>query len=456
MSPKKYHPELSHWFYLKLKKVIQLIKLAAMIPFKSFKLLIVMGFLLLTNESNAQQTISLKTCHDSIAHSFPLVNQVDKLARINALKLDNLSTNYLPTLNIKAKATYQSEVVEFSIPVPGVTMPEMPKEQYAATFEISQVIYDGGHTKAAKTLNEQSNKVEQQKVSVDIYQIKEKVNQIYFSGLLVQENIKIMELTRQNINEQKTALQSAVDNGVVLASELDNLNAELLKLEQRLIELETLKMQLYSGLSVLTGIEMPSTTELTLPQVEPAETENLNRPEHHLFNQQKSLMDASIEMTSKNRMPTIGAFATAGYGKPGFDFFNDKMHGYYIVGAQMQWNIWDWKQTQRKKEELHLQKAILDDKEAAFNKNLKVSLSDTELKMQKLERLIEKDNQIIALQQKISERTASQMKNGTKTSVDYLRDLNAVKQAKINLKTREIQKIQTQIEQHTLTGTPLF
>jgi outer membrane protein TolC len=168
------------------------------------------------------------------------------------------------------------------------------------------------------------------------------------------------------------------------------------------------------------------------------------------------MLDATINLTQKKRMPTLGAFANAGYGKPGYDFFNDEIHGFYMVGAQFQWNIWDWKQTNREKQQLSVQKLLIEDNKETFDKNLNIALSEAELRKIKLQQLIVKDKAIIDLQTRISTRSADQMKNGTKTSADYLRDLNVEKQARINLESREIQLIQSQIDELMIKGVPLF
>jgi hypothetical protein len=127
-----------------------------------------------------------------------------------------------------------------------------------------------------------------------------------------------------------------------------------------------------------------------------------------------------------------------------------------MVGAQFQWNIWDWKQTNREKQQLSVQKLLIEDNKETFDKNLNIALSEAELRKIKLQQLIVKDKAIIELQTRISTRSADQMKNGTKTSADYLRDLNVEKQARINLESREIQLIQSQIDELMIKGVPLF
>jgi len=409
-----------------------------------------------TTKTFAQQSISLKMCHDSATANYPLANQAEKLQQISKLKNDNLKSKYFPTLNLTGKASYQSEVVEISIPVPGIVFPEMPKDQYSANIEINQLIYDGGNIKAAKKINIQNSLVEMQKVEVDMYKIKEQINQLYFQCLLLQENEGILKLMHETVIEQRKMVTSAVNQGMVLESELDNLNAEILRLEQQTIELSSAKTQLIKAIGILTCLNIDENCELELPKLNSANQTELFRPEHQLFLNQAMLLDASIELSERKRMPTLGAFANAGYGKPGFDFFNNEMHGFYMVGAQFRWNIWDWNHTKKEKEQISIQKLLIEDNKQAFDKNITIAISETQNRQNKLKQLILKDKDIIALQAKISKRTADQMKNGIKTSADYLRDLNAEKQARINLESREIQLLQASIEELTLKGANIF
>ncbi len=404
----------------------------------------------------SQNVVSLKMCHDSAEVKFPLAEQKAKFEQINQLKQDNLASNYLPTLNLKAKATYQSEVVEFKISVPGMDLPAMPHEQYSANIEINQLIYDGGNSKAAQKVNEQNSLINIQKVEVDIYGLKVQINQLYFNCLLLQENEGILQLTHETIIEKRKMMISAVDQGMVLESELDNLSAEMLRLEQQIIEIKSAKAQVLKALEILSCVTINENSELLPPQIGTDNNTSIFRPEHKLFQNQSQLLDATLDLTQKKRMPTLAAFANGGYGKPGYDFFNDEIHGFYMVGAQFQWNIWDWKQTNREKQQLSIQKLIVDDNRKAFDKNLTISLSEAELREQKLEQLITKDKAIVELQSRISNRSAEQMKNGTKTSSDYLRDLNAEKQARINLESRQIQLIQSQVDELMIKGAPLF
>ncbi len=414
--------------------------------------------LLLFAQAEAQQTITLQMCHESADSLYPLSFQKEKLAAINELELQNLKSEYYPSVDLNMKFSYQSKVTEVPIPAAalGADSPTVPHEQFGATIDVNQILFDGGTIKNAKNMNQLKTETEIQQVEVDMYKIKEQITQVYFLCLLLQENQKIIELTHINITEQRSVLVSSVENGIVNASELDNLDAEILKLEQQIIDLNSQNKQAVKALSKLSCIDINTDNLIQTPTIKSPIDNAIYRPEHLLFEQQTELLDANIKLTETQRLPKVMAFGSAGMGYPGLNMFSGELEPYYIVGAQLSWNIWDWKQTKRSKQQLSLQKEIITDKTNTYNKNLNIQLSDANIKSEKLEQLISKDIEIIKLRERITKRSASQLENGTINSVDYLFNVNAEKQARINLQSREIQLIQSSIDMHSLAGKPLF
>lgn len=399
-----------------------------------------------SQENSLPEKVTLQMCYDSLDANFPLVKQKQNLEEITRLKIQNLQTRYFPDLYLKAKATYQSEMTKVDLSKMEYPTPDIPKDQYGLSLEVNQVIYDGGNTKAAKAVTQENLKVELQKVVVDVYQFKKQLNQLYFTCLLLQENKAIIELVFQTLDNQRKVAQAAVTQGMLNPSELDQLDAERLKMEQQLYELESGRIQAMSALSELTGMTFSSDITLEMPAFKSQTTNESYRPEQILFNQQSELLNASLEMTAKKRMPTVGAFVNAGYGRPGYNMFSDSFHGYYMVGAQAQWKIWDWKQTRREKEQLNQQKEIINDNRDAFNTNLTIAKTQNQVQTETLDKLMVKDEEIIKLQERITNRAASQLENGTITSAEYIRQLNADKQARINRKVHQIQKNQLQAD----------
>jgi outer membrane protein TolC len=429
-----------------------------MIPIK-IKLLAIA--LLFIQFANAQQLLTLKACYDSLERNYPLVNLQNKIAETDKLQQKIFQANYMPSIELGAKVTHQSDVTKVSLDFdnPMITAPEIaepPLTQYSVTMNIKQILYDGGRTKAASLLATAGANAEKQQVLVDIYSVKDRINKLYFVNLLLQENTKIIELTREQIKKQMQQVESAVKNGASTASPLDNLQAALLQLDQQEIELQSQQQYASEALQKISCIQTNSNVEFSLPLLnEPIEAE-FQRPEHALFEKQSLVLDANSTALQKNRMPTLAAFATAGYGNPALNMFNPDGDTYYIVGAQASWKVWDWKVTQREKAKLLLKKQMIVDRKETFDLALEVQLTEVSTAQEKYNKLLEKDGAIIEIRKKITKRSASALENGTKTSADYLTDLNAEKQARIQLATHKIQQVQNLATHYLITGHKPF
>jgi len=125
---------------------------------------------------------------------------------------------------------------------------------------------------------------------------------------------------------------------------------------------------------------------------------------------------------------------------------------WYMVGAGLSWNIWDWHKTRRERSSMKLQKDIVDTNIDNFSRSINMSLTQEENNAQKLKNLISSDEQLVAIKDQISKRSAVALENGTITSADYIRDLNAALQSRANLETRKVQLVQASVNYQTIKG----
>ena len=112
---------------------------------------------------------------------------------------------------------------------------------------------------------------------------------------------------------------------------------------------------------------------------------------------------------------------------------------FYIVGAKLSWSPWDWNQCSRDRKILEIQKEIISNQQDAFIKNVNVQSENEITTIKKMEELILKDEEIIKLREKITMVSFSKLTNGTIRSSDYIDDITAENQAKIEMKKHQIQ-----------------
>jgi len=417
------------------------------------KLILLLFFTYLISVSYGQQ-LSLDSCQSMARKNHPLLRQAGIIDQISELRQQNIQVLNLPQFDLSARASWQSDVTKLALKIPGFAGPEpLSKDQYKAYVDIKQKLYDGGVGKNRQELEEADRLVSNQQNETELYKIKETVNALYFNALIIQENLRIINFKKQTLDERIKIVGSAVDNGISLPNDLDQLRAEKLLTDQQETELKSTRTTTLALLEIVTGTTITEQTTFSQPTLLVINTNSeFNRPEITLFSLQKTKIDKSEVILTNSRKPYVYAFGQAGYGRPGLNMLNNNFSDWYMVGAGLSWNIYDWHKTSRDKSTLKLQKEIIDTNLDNFNRSVKMSLTQEENNAKKLKELITTDEQLVAIKDQITKRSAVALENGTLTSADYIRDLNAALQAKANLETHKVQLTQASVNYQTIKG----
>lgn len=400
----------------------------------------------------AQQPATLEQCQQWARENHPVLKQSEIYQQILELKNENNATTFLPQVTLNGQATYQSDVTKIGLSLPNMSIPTVDKDQYKFYFDLKQIIWDGGLNKAREVVNKTENAGTQSAVEVELYQVKEKVNQFFFTSFLIQENLNIMGKKVETLKEREKILESGVKNGMVLSSELDQLLAELIKTNQLILELKNNRETVLSALAILTGKNFGEISNLALTELSVLNEKTLMRPELDLFGKQSELLDASAELLKKQRNPKLFGFGQAGYGKPGLNMLNNEFDTYYLVGVSFNWNVFDWKNTNRQRQILKLQQDIVQTKQASFVRNIDLATDQQNRQIEQLTELLKTDEELIAVRQRITKTSASKLDNGAITMADYIQDLNAETTARLTLETHKIQLKEARIKLGNIRG----
>jgi len=394
------------------------------------------------NQNNT--VITLQYCQTEAFNNYPLLKNKSLLQNTSDLKVRNVNTNRLPQINLNGQATYQSDAIDITLPLPGgqTRSISQSKDQYKATLDVNQLLFDGGTTRYQRQLEIAALNSDLQQVDVDLFKIKEQVNNVYFLLLSLQANRRLLNSTLNQILEREKFVASSVKNGVLMSSDLDALVAERLQIEQQISEIDTNQKSALGVLSLFINKSLSDSAKFELPTIELNITEPVKRPEYTLFDLQAKRLDASKQLTGSMLMPKVYAFAQAGYGRPGLNMLSNDFSSFYIIGAQLKWNLWDWHKNKRDRAAVDIQKQMITTQRETFDKNLNIDLQNRLAAVQKLEEALKRDDQIVELRGRVTKASASRLENGVITSTDYLTDLNAETMAKINLEVHKIQLVQ--------------
>jgi outer membrane protein TolC len=399
------------------------------------------------------QSLTLQKAYELAVQNYPLIKQRELIKQTSEYSEENLGKGFLPQINLSGQATYQSAVTQVKLPAPGIFIEPLSKDQYRIVGDVNQLIYDGGAIKQQKGIQYLSDEVEQQKIEVELYKLKERINQIFLGVLFLDEQLKQVDLVKSDLNNGITRVEAQVNNGVALKSNLNVLKAELLKTDQRAIEIRSSRKGYIDVLSLFINQTLPENIRLEKPVVTGSVLNNdIQRPELKLYSTQEKLLGGQYKVVGSRTKPKASLFFQGGYGRPSLNLFTNDFDFFYTTGLRLNWSIGGFYTEKREKKIIELNQKSIDIQKEVFLFNTNTQLKQQESEFDKLQKLIATDNDIIDLRIKVKDAAKAQLENGVITANDYLREVNAEDQARLSLITHQIQLLQAQINYQTISG----
>ena len=400
-----------------------------------------------------QTQLTLENCYEKARINYPLIKQKDYIEKTKEYNVSNVWNGYFPQITINGQATYQSDVTQVPEILPGIIIQRLSKDQYKVVADVTQTIYDGGIMSSQAGIQESASEIDNQKIEIELLNIKERVSQIYLGILLIDAQLNQIELVKNDLNESISKLEAAYLNGTATKSDVDVLKAELLNAEQRKIELQSSRISYLNMLGLLINENLNESTILSTPsQINFLPEVEIIRPELRLYAAQKNLIENQDGLSVSRIIPKASLFFQGGYGKPGLNFFVNEFAWYYITGIRFSWSLSSLYSYGNESEINQLNLQSIDSQTETFLLNTKITTNQQLQEIDKLNKMIEVDKGIIELRTSVKLAAQSKLENGVITSSDYIRELNAEDTAKQNLEIHKIQLLLAQYNYKITTG----
>ncbi len=416
--------------------------------------------LTLTSLLPAQETtITLRDVQELSRLHYPLIKEKDLLNRTQTLQLENLDKAWLPQLILSGQATYQSDVTRVNIPIPNIKIDAPAKDQYKIFGEVNQLIFDGGQNKVQHHITTLNNSVGREDLEVQLYAVKNRVNGLYTGILYIDELIRQVRLTKLDIQTGIAKTAALVNNGVAFKSNLQLLQAELLKAGQREEELLGTRAGLLNTLSLFINRRLDSSARLVIPLVQAEQVfadPIINRPELKAMEQRSRLAGAQKDLIRARNMPKAGLFIQGGYGRPALNLLDNNFDLYYIGGIRLSWNLGGLYSVKNDRELIALSQRNIEIQKEAFLFNSNAELSVARADIARLKKVVAMDAEIIMLRNQVKSAARAQLENGVITANDYLREVNAADQAEQARITHNIQLLQAIIHYNDISGNTIL
>lgn len=399
---------------------------------------------------NARAQLTIIECQQKARENYPMVKQFDLIEQTRQYNISNANKGYLPQVSVAVKATYQSDVTEIppilsqmlsQMSGKEVSFPTLSKDQYQAVLEANQLIWDGGVISAQKKITEAGAEIDRKKLDVELFALNERVNQVFFGILLIDEQLKQTEILKSELQTNYKKIESGVQNGVANQADLDVLKVEQLNVLQRETEMKSTRQAYLTILSALTAQKLDGQTTLVKPDLDFAvvNAPGNNRPELSLFDAQYKLYNSQETLLNAGNMPRIGAFFQGGYGKPGLNMFSDGFSPFYIGGIRLSWSLSGFYSQKNNLGKLELGKHAVDVQKETFLFNNQLQSGQQKTEIEKLKAVMANDDEIIELRTRIKKTASAKVENGVLTTTDLVREINAEDQAKRLKALHEVQ-----------------
>ena len=397
-----------------------------------------------------QAQFTLDECQELARENYPLIKQYGLIEQSTEYTVSNAAKAYLPQVLFSAQTTYQSDVAAFPEEMTnaykqmGIDMKGLNKDQYKVALEVNQTIWDGGLTRAQKDISKAEGQVSAQSVETEMYAIRERVNQLYFGMLVLDEQLRQNELLQELLQSNYNMVDAYFKNGVAMQSDLDAVKVEQLSVSQQRIQIESAASVYRRMLSVMTGKEFGNSATFGKPAaMVDGLPENNNRPELNLFDAQSEQFEAQKQAIKASTMPRLGVFAQGYYGNPGLNLFKDmtedKWTWNYVAGLRLQWNFGSFYTKKGTFRKLSLAQQQIDNRRETFLFNSTLQQVQQQVAIDKMQKVIAGDDEIIRLRTSVRQASEAKYANGTITVNDLLRDITAESQARLNQSLHELE-----------------
>ena len=403
------------------------------------------------------QAQTLEECQQAAERHYPMIRQYDLITQTAGLTVNNIQKGWLPQISASAQATYQSDVTAFPEQMQqmyksvGIDMEGLRKDQYRVGVDIQQTVYDGGAISSQKAIARQQGEVQEAQTAVSIYKVRQRVNDMYFGLLLLNEQVVLNKDLQELLAQNEKKLASMQKNGTAAESDFQNVKAERLKVAQQLKNLEAQQQTLKRVLSAFCGIEVKEVVKPNLvdrsfdADLFNQKAVSVIRPELKAIDAQLRLADAQEKALDAALMPKLGIFAQAFYGYPGLNMFEDMMNHKWslngVIGARLSWNIGALYTKKNDKAKIQLQRESAENQRDVFLFNNRLEQLQQSEDIERYRKLMADDGEIIELRSAVRKAAESKLQHGIIDVNDLVREINNENAARVQQSVHEIEML---------------
>ena len=388
---------------------------------------------------------SLEECRQAAEHNYPIIRQYDLIARTTELTVRNIQKAWFPQISVTAQGSYQNKVTAWPENLQGLfaqmglQLQGLSRDQYKVGIDVRQTLFDGGAIGSRREIARGEGAVQAAQTEVDLYKIGQRVHEMYFALLLLDEQLRLNADVNALLRSNEAQLAAMLKSGTASAGDFENVKAERLSAEQQQTDLLSQRQTLQRLLSLFCGIPVDSIRRPDVPNLPSGENK---RPELRLFDCRLQLTDAQEKALDAQLLPQLRFFAQGYYGNPGLNLFEDMMKRRWswngIAGLKLTWNLSALYTHRNEKSKLRVQRELIENARQQFLFNNQLDETQQSENVRRFREIAQRDGEIIALRTAVRKAAESKLAHGIIDVNGLLREINKENAAKTQQAIHEI------------------
>jgi outer membrane protein TolC len=424
-------------------------------------LLWAVSLFLLANALHAQDTLRVDQLQDAALQSDPRAGQRALLRRATDLRLAVIGSDRLPQVTLNGQATHQSDVTRPTFGVPGITVPDFPKDRWQSTLDVEQRLYDGGEVAARQDLEEARHAERDAALTVSLYQLRSEVNSAFYSAFLLEKRSAEYDALVTDLDARLAAVRARVEAGTALTRDAAQIEAERVRASLQREEANASRRASLAILADLVGRPVDTTAVLVLPADEPERglptgldtvAALRRRPEFQQFLRSRARLGREVAYASIENRPRVVAFGQAGVGLPGLDQFRTSSDAFWQAGIKVVWRPWTWRSAARTADADRLDQEVIATEEQALGRRLARAVATNLEDIGRLRAALAEDERIVALRAEVERQARAQYDEGAITTPDYVEARTDVLEARLTLERHRVELAQARSTYLTTLG----
>jgi outer membrane protein TolC len=404
---------------------------------------------MLTVFSVTGQVLGIDSCYALAVRNYPLIKQYELIEKTKEYTLSNAGKAYLPQVSLTAIEGY----IFGGFPSTGASGSSSSNFKFIGIGQVNQMIWDGGATRTQKNIINASSETDKASVDVALHEIRSRVNQLFFGILLVDEQLKQLEVQNTILGNNVNRLKQLNDNGLVYKTDVDEIKVEQVKLNQQKKEFNYTRSGYITMMSFLIGLKLDNQTTLQRPIVSNQISEpEIARPELSAYKSQRNLVNAQAGMQRVNLMPKIGLLGAGVALAPGISLGTGTLSSLGVAGLSASWNISGLYKNSNERQLTQLALNKINVQEETFLFNTRLQVTQTSATIEKQQAILADDDEIVTLRQTIREGYQKKFDTGVGPLHDLLNAIEKENEARAQKATHELQLLMSKYDYKTISG----